>query len=215
MKSNKLVWTASILAVMVSAAGLSGLTPDQPGDRLAKRQQHFKGLINGHTPSAAVVAGGPYEMHGNWSLDVDARRGTASFSAAMGMETSDYGIVQGTVNKDDTRTRGTHTHHISMKDATVSYDWLASCPTFSPAATDGFVVTGLAFVTGNGSGAPFGNPSPLTVCVLGGTSVSFSNVTLTFGMPAAKHFGTLPIHGVVSRCSGPSAHPSPDCTVQE
>lgn len=215
MKSNRLAWTACVITVLVSAAGLSGLAQDQAADPLLTQHQHFRGLINDYTPSAAVVAGGPYEMRGIWSLDVNTRLGTASFSAAMNMETSDYGIVQGTVHKDDPTTRGAHTHHISMTDATVSYDWPASCPKFNPAATDGFVVTGLAFVTGNGSGAPFGNPSPVTVCVLGGPVVKFSNMTLTFGLPATKHFGTLPIHGVVSRCTGPSDHASPDCTVQE
>lgn len=215
MKSNRLAWTASVIAILVSAAGSTGLTQDQAGERPFTWQQHFSGLINDYTPSAAVVAGGPYEMRGVWSLDFNAHRGTASFSAVMNMETSDHGIVQGTVFKDDPTTRGAHTHHISMTDGTVSYDWPASCPKFSPAATDGFVVTGSAFVTGNGAGAPFGNPSPVTVCVLGGTAVKFSNMTLTFGMPAAKHFGTFAVHGVVSRCTGPFGYASPDCAVQE
>lgn len=183
-------------------------------DRPSPPPRHFSGLINDYTPSAAVVGGGPYEMRGKWSLAVD-QRGTANFSAVMNMETSDYGIVQGTVNKDDPTTRGAHTHHIGMTDGIVTADWASRCPKFSPAATDGFVVTGSAFVTGNGSAAPFGNPSPLTVCVLGGTAVTFSNITLNFGKPAANHFGLQAIHGVVARCTGRGEKRSHDCTVDE
>lgn len=215
MARNRLAWTASVIAVLVSAAGSSGLAQDHAGQRRSTRPWHFSGLINDYTPSAAVVAGGPYEMRGTWSLDVDARRGTARFSAVMNMETSDYGIAQGTVDKDDPTTRGAHTHHISMTDGVVSDAWPASCPQIKPAAIGGFVVTGTAFVAGNGAGAPFGNPSPVTLCVLGGTAVTFSNMTLTVGIPAAKHFGTFPIHGVVSRCTGPAGRASAACTVPE
>jgi hypothetical protein len=176
---------------------------------------HFSGLLNDHTPSAAVVAKGPYEMRAKWSLEVDERRGTARFSAEMDMQTSDYGIIQGTVNKDDPATRGAHTHHISMTDGVLTLDWPARCPQFSPAVTEGFAITGTAFVTGNGSPAPFGNPSPFTVCVLGGTSVKYSNVTVTFGKPASNHFGTQPIHGVVLWCTGRFLLPSHDCSLEE
>jgi len=176
---------------------------------------HFSGLLNDHTPSAAVVAKGPYEMRAKWSLEVDERRGTARFSAAMDMQTSDYGIIQGTVNKDDPATRGAHTHHISMTDGVLTLDWPARCPQYSPAVTEGFAITGTAFVTGNGSPAPFGNPSPFTVCVLGGGSVKYSNVTVTFGTPASNHFGTQPIHGVVLWCTGRFLRPSGDCNLEE
>jgi hypothetical protein len=176
---------------------------------------HYSGLLNDHTPSAAIVKGGPYEMRGKWSLEVDERRGTARFSAAMDMATSDYGITQGTVDKDNPTTRGAHTHHISMVDGVLTVDWPARCPQFSPAATEGFAITGTAFVTGNGGPAPFGNPSPLTICVLGGTSVKYSNVTLAIGTPASNHFGTQPIHGVVLWCSGRSLRRSHDCTLEQ
>jgi hypothetical protein len=176
---------------------------------------HFTGLLNDHTPSAAVVSRGPYEMRAKWSLDVDERRGTAKFSAAMDMQTSDYGIVQGTVNKDDPATRVPHTHHISMTDGVLTLDWSARCPQFSPAVTEGFAITGTAFVTGNGSPAPFGNPSPFTVCILGGASVKYANITVTFGTPASNHFGTQPIHGVVLWCTGRLLLPSHDCSLEE
>ena len=196
------------ITVMVCgmAAALSGQAPPAA--------KHFSGLLNDHTPSAAVVGGGPYEMRGKWSLDVDEVAGTATFSAAMDMQTSDYGITQGNVNKDDPTTRNAHTHHIAIVDGVVSDDWAARCPKFSPAPTSGFVVTGNAVVTGNGSAAPFGNPSPATVCVLGGTLVTSSNMTLTLGKPASNHFGVQAIHGVVTNCSRGLGKQSNDCAVE-
>jgi hypothetical protein len=168
-------------------------------------------LINDYSPAA--VKGGPYEMHCKWSLEVDERRGTATFTAAMNMETSDYGIVQGTINKDDPTTRGAHTHHITMTGTVDTDSWQTSCPTFSPPVSGGFVVTGPAYVTGNGAPALFGNPSQLTVCVLGAANVKFANVTLTFGKPANTHFGQQAIHGVVLMCGGPWEFESQDCSV--
>jgi hypothetical protein len=212
MNNRALGRTACSLAVLIAAAGSGSLT--QAGE-FPSAFVHYSGLLNDYTPSAAVVKGGPYEMRGRWSLEVDRRRGTGTFSAALNMETSDYGIAQNTVNKDDPTTRGAHTHHIGMKDAVVTDDWAASCPTFSPAAVGGFVVSGTASITGNGSPAPFGNPSPLTICVLGGNEVSFSNVTLTFGLPASSHFGKQAVHGVVLNCTGPWGRELNECTLQE
>ncbi len=217
---GEMLWRTSArvcgIAVLVSAVGLGGPTHALAGDqdRHSSSPLHFSGLINDYTPSAAVVKGGPYEMRGKWSLDLEEQAGAARFSAAMNMETSDYGIAQGTVNKDDPVTRGAHTHHISMTDGVISTD-TSGCPLFSPATTGGFVVSGTAFVTGNGGPAPFGNPSSLTICVLGGANVKFSNITLTFGKPAATHFGTQAIHGVVLKCAGPWLHESNDCAIEE
>jgi hypothetical protein len=125
------------------------------------------------------------------------------------------GITQNTVNKDDPATRGAHTHHISMTDGMLSTDWTTKCPAFSPVVTEGFVITGTATITGNGGPAPFGNPSPITICVLGGADVRFSNVTFAFGTPASNHFGTQAIYGVVVRCSGPWGHESKDCALSD
>ena len=215
MKNNAPKWVVLGSAVLVSAATASGLSLAEEQPPSSALPVHFIGLINDYTPSAAVTKGGPYEMRGKWSLDIDERRGPARFSAAMNMETSDYGIVQNTVNKDEPATRGAHTHHISMTDGMVSTDWAAKCPVFSPPVTDGFVITGTATITGNGGPPPFGNPSPITICVLGGADVKFSNVTLAFGMPASNHFGTQAIHGVVVRCSSSFGHESKDCSVSD
>lgn len=213
MKHKASRWVACDLAIL-AVVGLGGLTLALADDREEPLPVHYSGLINDYTSSAATVKGGPYEMRGRWSLDVDERRGKARFSAAMNMEVSDYGITQGTVNKDDPTTRNAHTHHILMTDAAVSSDWSMSCPKFSPAVTGGFVVTGSAYITGNGGPPPFGNPSTLTICVLGAGNVMFANITMTLGAPANTHFGTQAIHGVVLRCEGPGERGSKDCSVQ-
>ena len=93
----------------------AGLAPAQD-----LRTVHFKGVINDYSPS--TVSGGTWEIRGTWSLDVE-RTGTASFTADLTMETSDYGITDSTqVDPTNPATRSPHTHHISMTNATVSYD---------------------------------------------------------------------------------------------
>ena len=77
------------IAVLISGICAAGSTlavavdPHALPDRLG-------GLINDYTPGS--VKGGPYEMRGEWSLDVHRKSGTASFSAVMNMETSDSGV---------------------------------------------------------------------------------------------------------------------------
>jgi len=165
------------------------------------RPVHFSGVINDYTPSTSP--GGPYEMRGEWSLDVE-RGGTANFSADFDMETSDYGITGAThVDPTNPATRSPHTHHISMTNATVSYN-TSTCPANTPATTvPGLMVSGTAPTTANGGPAPFdpNNTSTLQVCIMGGSGVSFSNVTLVYSGPATGHFGTQPIHGVVRSVS--------------
>ena len=165
------------------------------------RPVHFSGVINDYSPSTSP--GGPYEIRGDWSLDV-VRGGTANFSADLNMETSDYGITGATqVDPANPATRRPHTHHISMSNATVSYD-TSVCTANNPATTvSGLVVTGTAPTTANGGPAPFDpkNISTLQVCIMGGADVSFSNVTLVYSGPATAHFGAQPIHGVVRNVS--------------
>jgi hypothetical protein len=221
MKNKALRWVGRDLAILSVAMSLGGLTVALAGDREEPPPVHYSGLINDYTPSAAVVKGGPYEMRGRWSLDVNERRGTAKFSAVLNMETSDYGIVQGTVDKDEvdpTKTRGAHTHHILVTDGMVSADptaWATSCPIFAQPVSGGFVVTGSAFITVNGGKTPFANPSMVTICVLGGSEVMFSNLTMTLGAPASGHFGMQAIHGVIVGCAGPWERESKDCSIQE
>lgn len=165
------------------------------------RNVHFSGLINDYSPS--TVSGGPYEIRGQWSLDVN-RSGSADFSADLNMETSDYGITGATqVDPTNPGTRSPHTHHVSMTNVTVSYD-MSVCPANSPATTSaGVVISGAATTTGNGGPAPFEakGASTLQVCITGGSQVQFANITLVYTGPATTHFGPQPIHGVVQLVS--------------
>jgi hypothetical protein len=202
------VLVSAILALLAVGAGAQSRALAHGAPQLPT---HFSGQLNDYSPTSVngtPISGAPYEMHGVWTLDLNQRRTEAAFSAEISMETSEA------VNPPpyDPAALHPHTHHIKVADGVVRdgpTDWMDMCPTnFSPAVAGGFVVTGSAYVTGNGANAPFGNPSPVTICVLGGAgtgapdtaSVEFANVTLTFGSPASNHFGLLPIHGVVVRC---------------
>lgn len=197
------------IAALISAMCAGGLTLAVGADDESRLPNRLSGLLNDYTP--ASVSGGPYEMRGEWSLDVHGRMGTADFSVAMNMETSDWGITKGIVEPNDPTTRGAHTHHITMTNAEVTLD-TSVCPTFSPATSGGFVVTGPAFVTGNGSPAPFqsgGKPlSTIQLCITGGSTVTLSNLTLTFTGGATGHFGTQAIRGVVT-CTEPNRERGP------
>ncbi len=201
MNNRAFSWTLRIIAVLVLAVG-TGAQAQAPTPK------HLSGILNDYT--AATGVGGPWEMHGTWSLRLKGDSGKADFSAVMTMEHPDYWVLANPTTPpapptvDNPGARNPHTHHITMTDALVSYDPTV-CPVDSPATTVRFVVTGQADITGNGTPAPFQTKggittlSTLQVCITGGTEVTFSNVTLTFvaPTPANGHFGTLPIHGVV------------------
>ena len=162
-----------------------------------ERKAHLAGLLNDYTPANPVISGSPYEMHGQWSLDLRAW-GTADFFADMTM--SDYGTTNGVL--DGTKGgQNAHTHHIRLTNVRITGD-MVGCPTFSPATTMGFQLNGtVSVITGNGGKAPFEPTTPptstLQVCITGGNEVPFSNMTMVFGGPATNHFGTQAIHGVV------------------
>ena len=69
----------------------------------------------------------------------------------------------------------------------------------TPLPNGGFEIMGTGTVTLNGGPTPFAQQSPLTITITGGTDVEFSNMTMTFGLPASNHFGSVPIAGVVRR----------------
>jgi hypothetical protein len=207
MNSKALRWMLSVLAVVILAVAIC--TRAQ-----APTPTHFSGLINDYSPQTIMgKTVGPWEMHGKWSLDLKGRSGLADFSAEMTMELSDHAMEVAIANAiaagavppsfDDPETRTPHTHHITMKDAKVSFPAAGVCPAYAPpnTTTVGIMVTGPAYITGNGGPAPFSKNdtvlSTLQVCVNGGTDVPHSNVSLVFGAPASGHFGMSAIHGVV------------------
>ncbi len=187
-------WTVRVGLALALAAGVGALAQDL-------RPVVFKGTLNDFTPS--TVSGGPYEMRGEWSLKI-LSSGAASFTASMTMETSDYGISDATaVDPTNPLTRSPHTHYINMTSGTISYD-TSVCPSNSPATTGpGVVITGPVSIAGNGSPAPFESKGGSTaqICIIGGSEVEYSNLTLVLTGPATTHFGTQPIHGVVSKVS--------------
>src|ERR1700723_1280860 len=113
---KRLSYKTGICAIAIAVAAIALVRAQAQDLRLV----HFDGVISDYSPS--TVSGGPYVMHGDWSLDVQ-RGGTANFSADSNMETSDYGISDATaVDPANPATRSPHTHHLSMTNATVSYD---------------------------------------------------------------------------------------------
>jgi hypothetical protein len=191
MKGRRFISVTGALSVLVLAttALAQGNSP-----------VHFKGSINDYT--ASTVKGGPWELHGTWTLDVHGKSSKADFAVDMTM--SDFGSPANPANPGQTP----HVHHVIMNGATVQWN-MDGCPAF-PAPTNntiGFQMTGrVDLLTGNGQPAPF-DPAPpqtqLTVCITGVTgeagSLAFSNITLQFGAPASSHFGVgTVIHGVVT-----------------
>ncbi len=206
MKSRTLTWGVRVLSLIAVVSGTCGAEEFRPQPRHSNEPQplsehrHLSGLINDYSP--ASVKGGPWEMHGQWSMDLwrERRAGEiADFSADMTM--SGYGkTADGAVDATQFA-QNPHTHHIRLTNVTVTPD-MTGCPTYQPpATTTGFQLNGtVSLITGNGGVAPFESTPPvstLQVCVTGGSEVANSNVTLVFGGPATTHFGPQAIHGVV------------------
>jgi hypothetical protein len=163
---------------------------------------HLTGLINDYVPLLSTVKGSPYEMHGQWSMDVDPERGTADFTADMTM--SSFGKTS-TGAVDPTQPLvNPHTHHIKLTNAKITWD-MTGCPPWGTPTLMGFQITKtVSQLTGNGSNGTFETTPPsstLQVCVTGGLDIPFSvtnsNITLLFAGPATSHFGPQAIHGVV------------------
>ncbi|MGA7156187.1 MAG: hypothetical protein WBY53_05045 [Acidobacteriaceae bacterium] len=172
---------------------------------------HLAGLINDYSPLNVNVKGSPWEMHGQWSMDLRPDRGTADFSADMTM--SGFGrTADGAVDPTQPLVNP-HTHHIRLTGLKITWD-MVGCPTYAaPTPTSGFQISGMvSLLTGNGGNAPFETKPPsstLQVCVTGVDnapySVAYANITLVFTGNASTHFGSQPIHGVVKL-----AAPDPD-----
>jgi len=196
MKNSNLVSATRAVLLLLAASATCALAQD-------RSPVHFSGLINDYSPLSATVKNSPWEMHGQWSMDFHREWETADFSADMtmsGFGKTDTGAVdpaQPLVNP--------HTHHIRLTNVRITWD-MTGCPTYqSPTTVTGFQLNGtVSLLTGNGSVAPFETDPPsstLQVCVTGGKDVQYSlpnsNITLVFGGPATKHFGSQAIHGVV------------------
>jgi len=196
MQSKHMASAGRALLLLLSVSAPCGLAQDG-------RPVHFSGLINDYSPLSATVKNSPWEMHGQWSMDLHHEWGTADFSADMTM--SGYGRTS-TGAVDPTQPLvNPHTHHIKLTNVRITWD-MTGCPTYQPPATlTGFQLNGtVSLLTGNGSIAPFETDPPsstLQVCVTGGDDVRYSqtnsNITLVFGGPATMHFGPQAIHGVV------------------
>jgi hypothetical protein len=201
MKSRTLASAIRAFSLLSLFVGTAAVAEDfRPG--------FLSGVINDYSPSN--VKGGPWEMHGQWSMDLrrEWRSGdTADFYADMTMSgfvtTALSGPNETTVPVQTSGGVNPHTHHIRLTNMKVTWD-MTGCPAFLPPATlDGFQISGtVSLVTGNGSLAPF-ETTPITtslqVCVTGGSEVPYSNITLVFTGPATSHFGSQAIHGVVRK----------------
>jgi len=209
MKRKTLTSAVRVSALLLLVSGTCALAEE-------RGPNHFSGVINDYTLSN--VAGGPYEMHGQWAMDLYQQWGTtdftADFSADMTMAAITTALVtvatppNATVAVHEQTGVGPHTHHIKLTNVMVTPN-ITGCPTYKTnPSTTGFQVNGtVSLMTGNGSNAPFETTPPsstLQVCVTGGTEIAHSNVTLVFGGPpttAVSHFGTQAIHGVVRKAS--------------
>ena len=176
---NKRLWGALTIGLFVIAMSIVALAQEP-------QCQTFSGVLNGYSPQTSTT--GPYEVRGPWSLTIDGATGKAKFSAALNMELSDGWVITRNNSDFDPSARGAHTHHITMVGDVTEL------------LGGGIRVTGTATVTLNGGPAPI-SPTPLEVDITGGTKVKYSNVALTFGAPGSKHFGTVPLPGVVRHVS--------------
>jgi hypothetical protein len=196
MKSRILSSAVHALSVLVLVSANFALGQEH-------KPVHFGGLLNDYSPLSANVAGSPWEMHGQWSMDLRPDRGRADFSADMTM--SGFGTTaEGAVDPTQPLVKP-HTHHIRLTNIKITWD-MTGCPTYAaPSPTSGFQINGtVSLLTGNGNNAPFETTPPssmLQVCVTGVTDAPYSvpnaNMTMVFTGPATTHFGPQAIHGVV------------------
>ncbi|HEX4284174.1 MAG TPA: hypothetical protein VHZ28_03720 [Terracidiphilus sp.] len=202
MKSNTPASAARVLSLLLFVSSACALAQE-------RKPMHFSGLINDYSPLSPTVKGSPWEMHGQWSLDIHGGWGreqaTADFEADMTM--SGFGKTSAGAVDPTQPLQNPHTHHIRLTNVKITWD-IVDCPAYlTPVTTTGFHISDtVSLLTGNGSIAPFESDPPsstLQVCVMGGDDVRYSlqnsNITLVFGGPASTHFGSQAIHGVVRK----------------
>ena len=109
MESKTLTSAARTLSLLLLVSATCALTQE-------RRPVHFSGVINDYSPYDPTISGSPYEMHGQWSLDLH-ERGTADFLADMTM--AGYGTTNGVL--DATKGGlGAHTHHIKLTNIKIT-----------------------------------------------------------------------------------------------
>lgn len=166
---KKMMLAAMLAIAFVVFAGIEAL----PSQGLAQAQSPFMlgGIIADFTP--VLDANGPWQVTGEWSLNLRGDSGRGDFSAAISMVRS------------DNPNRSPHTHRITMSNAEVT------------PLENGFRLSGVAVITSNGNLAFSG--STVTVDVTGGNTIAYSNIALRFDGPAAGHFSDQALHGVVTK----------------
>jgi K319L-like, PKD domain len=195
MKSNANRCRVRNVAVLMLAAATGVMA------QTAAAPTQFSGVIEDYTPQTNTPAG-PWEMRGPWTLTLNGD-GKADFSAELTMELSDFTRTPSNIDATSgANGRMQHTHHITLQGGAVTQ-----------ISTGGFEVSGPVNITKDGSPAPLA-ASTLSVEIVGGTSVQFSNMTLQFGGGGTVHFGSQLIHAVVSspKASGPGVATTPSGT---
>ena len=169
MTTKTLASAVRVLSLFLLASGTCAFAQE-------RTPVHFTGLINDYSPLSTNVKGSPWEMHGQWSMDLHPESGTADFSADMTM--SGFGRTMAGAVDPTQPLVNPHTHHIKLTDVRITWD-MTGCPTYlPPATTTGFQLNGtVSLLTGNGSIAPFETDPPsstLQVCITGGSEVPYS-----------------------------------------
>jgi hypothetical protein len=204
MKSKTLTSAIRALSLLLLVSATCALAQNG-GFAQERKPAHFSGLFNDYVPLSPTISGSPYEMHGQWTMDLNPEFGTGDFSADMTM--SGFGRTSATPPAVDPNQPlvNPHTHHIKLTNVRLTMN-MDGCPPWGTPTLKGFQLNGtVSLLTGNGSNGSFETDPPtstLQVCVSGGNDIQFSipnsNITLVFGGPAAsKHFGSQAIHGVV------------------
>lgn len=174
--ASRRIWAATAIGFLVLIASPATQAEPQP-------PRHLRGLINDYSP-VSISPTGPWEIRGEWELDLKGASEKAVFTAELTMVRSDYWVWSTSANADDPAARTPHTHHIAVRGTVTML-------------ANGFRVSGPAQVTASGNPAPFGPATQLQIDVTGGSSVPYSNIKLTFIGDAAGHFGMQPLEGVV------------------
>ena len=166
--------------VAVVALTMLFLGPLQTVAVASEAPAKLAGMINDY-----VESGGSWHVNGQWSLQLQGASGKAEFVASLIMLRSDLWVSMTGADPANPALRTPHTHHVGLVDGTVT------------AIPNGWRISGNAVITGNGNVAGV-SPSPIVVDITGGNAVAASNIRITFGEPAAGHFGTQPLEGVVT-----------------